>query len=95
MQQSLLTYQFDNECIDEAVDVLVNTLENCASSFRKDLFSQQCDTNTSSNGTQKSQPWYTDTCREKKAIFYEYLSKFRKHKNERNRLNMVKSRSVF
>ena len=44
VQQSLLTDHFDNECIDEAVDVLVNTLENCASSFRKDLYIQQRDT---------------------------------------------------
>ena len=90
-----MTVQFDSECIDEAVDLLVNTLEKYAASFRRDLFTQQCNTNTSSNDTQKSQPWYTDTCREKKAIFYEYLSQFRKDKNERNRLNMAKSRFVF
>ena len=71
IQERLTTEQINNECIDEAVDVLVNTLENCASSFRKDLFNPNADTNTSSPDSQQNRlPWYTETCREKKLIFY-------------------------
>ena len=70
IQERLTTEQINNECIDKAVDVLVNTLENCASSFRKDLFNPNADTNTSSPGSQQNRhPWYTETCREKKLIF--------------------------
>ena len=96
IQERLTTEQINNECIDEAVDVLVNTLENCAYSFRKDLFNPKAGTNTSFPGSQqKRHPWYTETCREKKLIFYEFLTKFRKDRSERNRLNMVQARSIY
>ena len=96
IQERLTTEQINNECIDEAVDVLVNTLENCASSFPKDLFYPNADTNTSSPGLQQNRhPWYTEICREKEVIFYEFLSQFRKDRSERNRLNMLQECSNY
>lgn len=69
----------------------VEILEHCASPFHKRIFQ----TNNETDYCVKSQPWYTDTCKYKKDIFYDCLNVFRADKTASNRLALVTARSDF
>lgn len=79
--------------IDNVVSSFVNVLDGVVSPlFKKNVTSGQKAVHFNNR---KDNPWYDRECEEKKVAFLTNLNIFRDNKSDNNRINLVKSRSVY